>query len=139
MAFTLYDVSGLRNKNMKTHKDLEVWKVSMGFVKDIYMATTSFPKTEIFGLTNQIRRAAVSVPANITEGSARKNTKEFRYFLRISFASLAELETLLILATDLEILQEEKFASLHGKIKLITVQLCNLMKALDQKITNQSY
>jgi four helix bundle protein len=100
------------------------------------MQTSDFPKSEIFGLINQIRRAAVSVPANISEGSARKNTKEFRYFLRISFGSLAELETLLILATDLEYLSTEHFKVLLEKIKLLTVQLSNLMKALEVKIIN---
>jgi four helix bundle protein len=119
---------------MKTHKDLEVWKGSMEMVKDVYMRTSIFPKSEMFGLTGQIRRAAVSVPTNISEGSARKNTKEFKHFLRISYGSLAELETLLILATDLEYLTPQNYTILFGKIKLLTVQLSNLMKALDNKI-----
>ena len=105
-------------------------------VKDVYMRTSNFPKSEMFGLTDQIRRASVSVPANISEGSARKNTKEFKHFLRISFGSLAELETLLILATDLEYLTTQNCTILFGKIKLLTVQLSNLMKALDIKIHN---
>jgi four helix bundle protein len=108
---------------MKSQKDLEVWKVSMNMVKEVYMRTNNFPKTEIFCLTTQIRRAAVSVPANISEGSARKNTKEFRHFLRISYGSLAELETLLLLAINLEYLSQENFKILFGMIKIITVQL----------------
>ncbi len=123
---------------MKTHKDLEVWKGSMTMVRAVYSQTSSFPKTEIFGLTNQIRRSAVSVPANISEGSARRNTKEFRYFLRISSGSLAELETLLILAKDLEYLSAENFKILFGKIKLLTVQIDHLIKSLEGKIQNHT-
>jgi len=121
-----------------THKDLEVWKGSMTMVKAVYSQTSSFPKTEIFGLTNQIRRSAVSVPANISEGSARRNTKEFRYFLRISSGSLAELETLLILAKDLEYLSAENFKILFGKIKILTVQIDHLIKSLEEKIQNHT-
>jgi len=124
---------------MKTHKDLEVWKVSMAMVTEVYKQTSVFPKNEMFGLTNQIRRTAVSVPANISEGSARKNTKEFKYFLRVAFGSLAELETLLIIATDLEFLAEGNYKILLEKIKIITVQLSNLMKVLDIKIKSQAY
>jgi four helix bundle protein len=123
---------------MMTHKDLEVWKGSMTMVKAVYSQTSSFPKTEIFGLTNQIRRSAVSVPANISEGSARRNTKEFRYFLRISSGSLAELETLLILAKDLEYLSAENFKILFGKIKILTVQIDHLIKSLEEKIQNHT-
>ena len=121
-----------------THKDLEVWKGSMTMVKAVYSQTSSFPKTEIFGLTNQIRRSAVSVPANISEGSTRRNTKEFRYFLRISSGSLAELETLLILAKDLEYLSAENFKILFGKIKILTVQIDHLIKSLEGKIQNHT-
>lgn len=123
---------------MKTHKDLEVWKLSMSMVKEVYLYTTGFPKSETFGLTSQMRRSAVSVPANITEGAARKNTKEFRYFLRVSFASLAELETLLIIATELDFITTEKFNSVLEKIKRLTIQLSNLIKALEKKIENKT-
>ncbi len=123
---------------MKTHKDLEVWKGSMTMVKAVYSLTSSFPKTEIFSLTDQIRRSAVSVPANISKGSARRNTKEFRYFLRISSGSLTELETLLILAKDLEYLSAENFKILFGKIKILTVQIDHLIKSLEGKIQNHT-
>ena len=72
---------------MKTHKDLDVWKLSIDFVTDIYKVTSSFPKEDQFGLTNQIRRAAVSVPSNIAEGAARNSDKEFLRFLYISLGS----------------------------------------------------
>src|ERR1039457_2346892 len=119
---------------MGTHKDLEVWKNSRGLVKDVYKQTLTFPKDEIYGLTSQIRRAVVSVPTNISEGSARNLPKEFHYFLRISFGSLAELETLLLLAIDLEYLKEENFLPINSRIKLITSQLSGLMHSVNNRI-----
>ena len=78
---------------MKTHKDLEVWKNSIDLVVLIYSLTSTFPKEELFCLSSQIRRAAVSVPSNISEGAARNQKKEFIRFLQISMGSLAEVDT----------------------------------------------
>ena len=78
---------------MNSYKDLELWKVSMDFVTEIYNVTNNFPKSELNGLTSQIRRSAISIPSNIAEGSSRKGTKEFIQFLWISNGSLSELET----------------------------------------------
>jgi four helix bundle protein len=78
---------------MKTHKDLEVWKNSIKLVTTIYTVTKSYPKEELFGLTNQMRRSAVSIPSNIAEGAARNSKKEFIQFLHIARGNLAELET----------------------------------------------
>jgi four helix bundle protein len=75
------------------HKDLDVWKRSMDLVVKVYQITKLFPDTEKYGLTSQMRRAAVSIPSNITEGAARKGDKEFIQFLYISIGSLSELET----------------------------------------------
>ena len=86
---------------VKTHKDLDVWKQSIQLVKQIYKMTQIFPKHEIYGLTNQIRRAAVSVPSNIAEGAGRNSDKEFIQFLHISLGSLAEVETQLIIAAEI--------------------------------------
>jgi len=69
------------SKEIKNHKDLEVWKKSMDLVSNIYKITESFPNKELYGLTNQIRRSAVSVPSNIAEGAARSSKKEFIQFL----------------------------------------------------------
>jgi four helix bundle protein len=75
------------------HKDLDVWKRSMDLVVKVYQITKLFPDTEKYGLTSQMRRAAVSIPSNIAEGAARKGDKEFIQFLYISIGSLSELET----------------------------------------------
>ena len=85
------------SNKVKTHKDLDVWKLAIDFVTKIYLRTDDFPKNEEFGLKSQIRRAVVSIPANISEGAARNSTKEFLQFLHISLGSLSELETLLII------------------------------------------
>ena len=86
---------------MNTYKDLTVWQKSIELVTAIYELTKKFPKEEIYGLTSQIRRAAVSIPSNITEGKMRGGNIEFRRFLLIAFASGAELETQLIISKKL--------------------------------------
>lgn len=78
---------------MATHKNLDVWKKSVQFVTDVYHLTSGFPKEEIFGLTNQIRRASVSIPSNIAEGAARNSDKELIHFLYIALGSHQELDT----------------------------------------------
>jgi four helix bundle protein len=75
-----------------------VWKLAVDFVKDIYDTTVKFPRAEIYGLTSQIRKAAVSIPSNIAEGQGKNSAKEFRQYLAVSLGSLAELETQLIIA-----------------------------------------
>lgn len=87
---------------MKTYKDLEVWKLSMDLVTDIYEETARLPDSEKFGLFRQMRDACISVPSNISEGSARQTRKEFIYFLYISSGSLAELECQILICAKLK-------------------------------------
>lgn len=90
-----------------SYKDLIVWKKSILLVKEIYKLTNTFPKTEQFGLTSQIRRVVVSIPSNIAEGHGRKSTKDRVKFLSISFGSALEVETQLYIAKDLFKLNKE--------------------------------
>jgi four helix bundle protein len=90
------------------HKDLDVRKKAMEVVLAMYKATAGFPKEELYGLTSQVRRAAVSVPSNIAEGEARNSDKEFTQFLHITLGSLAELETQWILADRLGFLSNNR-------------------------------
>ena len=90
---------------MKTHKDLDVWKKSIDFVTKVYNLTEKFPNNEKFGIISQIRRAAVSIPSNIAEGSARNSKKELIQFLYISLGSAAELETQLIISEKLKYIE----------------------------------
>jgi four helix bundle protein len=115
---------------MKTHHDLDVWKKAIDFVTEIYKVTESFPKTEIYGLTNQIRRCAVSIPSNIAEGAARTSTKEFSHFLSIALGSIAELETQLIISKNLEFLLKTNFDSLSENIIQIRKMTVGLKKSL---------
>ena len=104
---------------MKTHKDLDVWKKSIELVTEIYQVTKNFPKEEIYGLTSQIRRSAVSVPSNIAEGAARQFNKEYIQFLYIALGSLMELDTQLIIAKNNDFIDEEKLNLIEKNIEAI--------------------
>jgi four helix bundle protein len=121
---------------MKTHKDLEVWKNSLKLVADVYDITRNFPKDELFGLTAQIRRAAVSVSSNISEGAARNTKKEFVRFLHISMGSLAEVETQLIISDMQNYLNKKRSDDLQGKINQLRAQLSGLIKSIKVRIQN---
>ena len=109
------------------YKDLVVWQKSMTLVKDIYSLTRGFPREEMYGLISQMRRAAVSIPSNIAEGSRRKG-EETRQFLRFAFASGAELET------QIEISKQLGFCDMK-KCKVIDVLLEEIMRMLNVMIS----
>jgi four helix bundle protein len=108
------------------YKELIVWQKAILLVKQIYLVTKTFPSSEMYGLVNQMRRAAVSVPSNIAEGQARKSHAEFARFLSISQGSLAELETQMIIARELGYQSDMQFneiASLHDEVSRMLVAL----------------
>ena len=111
----------------RKHHDLRVWQRAMDLVEEIYKITALFPKDELYALTNQMRRAAVSVPSNIAEGAARNGSKEFLYFLSIARGSLSELETQLQIAVRLGYMKKESFPS---NIDTIFGLLGGLMKSI---------
>jgi len=100
---------------MEGHRDLQVWQKSVEFVTDIYRETATFPRSEVYGLTNQVRRAAVSVPSNIAEGSGRSSKKEFAQFLCHARGSLLEVETQLEIARNLGYLSDKSASELLSK------------------------
>jgi four helix bundle protein len=120
---------------MLAHKKLSAWKDSMDLVETVYLLTSNFPKSEIFGLSSQIRRSAVSVPANISEGAARNRPKEFIRFIRFSYGSLSELETHLEISTRLKYIDENTLTGLQNKMRKISAQLSGLIRSLESKIT----
>ena len=104
---------------LKTHKDLDVWNKAMDLAEQLYLLTGRFPKEEQFGLTSQIRRAAVSIASNIAEGAARNSNKEFLQFLYIALGSAAEIETQLLLAKRLKFLKEDNlFVFAHYALRI---------------------
>lgn len=115
---------------MKTHKDLDVWIISVELVTEIYQLTSDFPKEEIFGLTNQIRRASISIPSNIAEGAARNYNKEFIQFLYIALGSQQELDTQLIIAKNLRFISENQYNDTIIKIQSVGKLLNGLIRYL---------
>ncbi|MDP1545815.1 MAG: four helix bundle protein [Anaerolineales bacterium] len=105
---------------IKSYRDLLIWQKGIALVKRIYQETAQFPDTERYGLTNQMRRAAVSIPSNIAEGQARQHSGEFRQFLFIALGSIAELETQILISQDLGFLSEEISTSLQ--VNLLELQ-----------------
>jgi len=116
--------------SFKSYRDLEVWRKAMRLAKEIYRATLGFPTEEKFGLANQIRRAAVSVPSNLAEGHARGSSAEFSRFILISMGSVAELETQILLSADLGYLADEVTSQLLDELDHIGKMLRGLSKAI---------
>ncbi|HMQ43762.1 four helix bundle protein [Mariniflexile maritimum] len=112
----------------KSHKDLKVWQESMDFVILIYKVSEDFPKHEIYGLSSQIRRAAVSIPSNIAEGAGRKGENEFKQFLYIALGSLSEVETQLEISLRLGYINDIEI--INNSIYFIRNILSNLIKSL---------
>ena len=118
---------------MRTHKNLIVWQKSIDLVKNVYRITQTFPKEEIYGLTSQMRRAAVSISANIAEGYGRRTDKELLHFLYISLGSASELETLLIISRELLLINNENFESLNFSNNEIIKMLSSLINTIKTK------
>ncbi len=114
---------------MHNYKELKVWQHAMELAKEIYRLTADFPKEEIYGLTSQLRRAAVSVPANIAEGSGRESDREFSRFLSMASGSCAELETLVELSARLGMLNTIQLESIQEKIATIGKMLYRLRQS----------
>lgn len=120
----------MRDKECRTHKDLDVWNKSIELAEKIYKVTYSFPKEEQYGIVSQIRRSVVSISSNIAEGAARNSKKEFIQFLYIAIGSLSELETQLILATRLEFIKD---SNVFLEIESIRKMLLGLIRFLKNK------
>ena len=120
-------------ESIRTHKDLLVWQKSINFVVEVYEQTNLFPKSELFALTNQIRRCVTSIPANIAEGSGRKGNKEFVQFLHIALGSSTELETFLIISKKLNYIDENTFEKLNEQLSEIIRMLIGLIKSINKK------
>lgn len=114
----------------RPHRKLDVWQKAMALVKDIYTITAEFPESEGYGLTSQMRRAAVSIPSNIAEGAGRRGHKEFLQFINIAQGSVSELDTQLELATMVGYLDAECRDDLTEKLTDLTKMLYGLARAI---------
>ncbi len=118
------------NSEVKNYRDLIIWQKGIALVKEIYLLTQRFPQTEIYGLANQIRRAAVSIPSNIAEGQSRQHTGEFRQFLHVALGSLAEVDTQLVIAKELSYLPPEDMTTAEQ----LTFELRKMIHTLIRKL-----
>jgi len=115
---------------MHNYKKLNVWISSISLVKNIYKLTRKFPKDEMFVLTQQLRRAAISIPSNIAEGAGRNSNAQFKNFLQISIGSCFEVETQLIISKELEYISEEELETISKELDSIMKMNHNLQKTL---------
>jgi four helix bundle protein len=119
---------------MRPHEQLDVWKKAVDFTVEVYRKTDGFPKDERFGLISQIRRASVSIAANIVEGAARRSDKEFLNFLSMSQGSASEVETELLIAFKLGYLTDEAFRDLMSRIDEIGRMITGLCSHIRGKL-----
>ena len=118
---------------IKTYRDLVVWQKSMALVTEIYKATKSFPKDEIYSLISQMRRCAISIPSNIAEGFGRKSTNDYIRFLNITMGSLYELQTQLEISLNLRYTNEEIFNRFFELSREIERMLGSMIKKIPDK------
>ena len=118
---------------MKSHKDLDVWQKAVDFAAEIYFTTKKFPADEKFGLTSQLRRAAVSIASNIAEGAARTGHKEFLHFLSIATGSASEVSTQLLIAQKIKVGDTMELVALNQEVEQISKMLQGLMRSLRKR------
>jgi four helix bundle protein len=116
---------------MKNFKELNVWRKAHENVLAIYKISKAFPKDEVYCLTSQLRRAAISVPANLAEGCGKKTDKDFARYVQISFGSAQEVEYLIFLAFELGYYPFEEFKNLDKKVNEVKAMLLGLLKTLN--------
>ena len=121
----------------KPHKKLNVWKESIELARDVYTLTSRFPSEERFGLTSQMRRAAISIPSNVAEGAARRSKKEFKNFVGMAQGSLSELDTQFELAVALGYLNRNDLGGLEERMLKIDKMLSGLIRSLTKVIENR--
>ena len=116
---------------IKTFRDLFVWQKAMNLVTEVYAITKKFPQEELYGLTAQVRKSAVSIPSNIAEGHGRKSTKDYVRFLYIAIGSLFELQTQLEIGSNLKYVTRDKFDLTYESSREIERMLSSLIRKLN--------
>lgn len=119
---------------LKSYKELIVWQKSIQLVKEIFILTDSFPKSEVYGISSQMRRAAISIPSNIAEGYGRKSIKEYAQFYSIAYGSALELETQLIISLDLGFINKEN----SSKVNLLLEEVLKMLNTMTRSHSERS-
>ena len=120
--------------SVNCYRQLEVWQFGITLTKQVYELTRAFPKHELYSLSNQMQRAAVSIPANIAEGHARWSTKEFLHHLSIARGSLAELETMLTIAEELQYCQPSSTSPIFQLCDQVSRMMAGLRRSLNERM-----
>ncbi|WP_229664730.1 four helix bundle protein [Christiangramia forsetii] len=115
---------------------MEIWKQSRVFCKDIYIVIANFPKSEKFGLISQLRRASVSIPSNISEGTSRISSKDFSRYLEMAMGSCYEVETQILLSNDLGFLKDTELIALQEKLTSIIKMISKFRSTINARIKN---
>lgn len=122
---------------LKSYKELIIWQKSIQLVKEIFILTNMFPKSELYGIISQMRRAAIAIPSNIAEGYGRKSTKEYTQFYSIAYGSALELETQVIIAKELRLADLENFKNvdllLEEVLKMLNVMTSRMKENLTKR------
>lgn len=118
---------------MQNHKELLIWQNAIELTNIIYTITKKFPKTEIYGITNQMQRAATSIASNIAEGAGKLSPKEFRQFIHTALSSAKELDTQLIISKNQNYITETEYNEISTEIDILSRQLVKFSKHLQQK------
>ena len=121
-----------KGAEVKTYKDLLVWQKAIHFVTQVYKVVKGFPQEELYGLTSQIKRAAVSIPSNIAEGYGRKSTKDYIRFLQIAMGSIFEIQTQLEISKNLEFVSESSFGELYEYSREIERMLSSMINKVTE-------
>ncbi len=125
--------AALSGAPVTSYRDLRVWQLSVDLAHEVYLITANFPRQEVYGLSAQLRKSAVSIPSNIAEGHTRESTREFLHFLSMAQASLSELETQLEIAGRLKYLAPSKLENVYAKTSSLGKQLYALRNTLVQR------
>ena len=121
--------------DMKSHKDLDVWRAAIDLAREVYEVTKTFPKEEQYGLVSQMRRSAVSIASNIAEGAARQGTKEFVHFLYVAVGSANELDTQIEISKAIEFGEEQRLRTLQQSLEAVSKMLQGLIRSVKNSTT----
>jgi four helix bundle protein len=119
---------------IKSYKELIVWQKSIELVKKVFLLTQKFPKSELYGITSQMRRAVVSIPSNIAEGYGRRSTKEYTHFYKIAYGSALELETQIIITKDLKYVLSSDYIPVEKNLE----EVCKMLNSMITKMSNST-